>query len=45
MDHKTPTVDEISSGGIGILEKWLSVWIALYIAAGIGLGAVIPDLF
>ena len=33
------------SGGIGFFEKWLSVWVALCIAAGIGLGSMIPDLF
>lgn len=33
------------SGGIGFFEKWLSVWIALCIAAGIGLGSAVPRLF
>ncbi|NNJ76595.1 MAG: ACR3 family arsenite efflux transporter [Anderseniella sp.] len=33
------------SGGIGFFEKWLSVWVALSIAAGIGLGSVAPDIF
>ena len=33
------------AGGIGIFEKWLSIWIALAIAAGIGLGNAIPGLF
>jgi ACR3 family arsenite transporter len=33
------------SGGIGFFEKWLSVWVALCIAAGIGLDSMIPDLF
>jgi len=33
------------SGGIGFFEKWLSVWVALCIAAGIGLGSMIPDFF
>ena len=33
------------SGGIGFFEKWLSVWIALCISAGIGLGRAMPDLF
>jgi ACR3 family arsenite transporter len=32
-------------GGIGVFEKWLSVWIALCIAAGIGLGNLLPGLF
>lgn len=45
MNHNIPLVDEISTGGIGIFEKWLSVWVALCIVIGIGLGALIPDLF
>src|SRR6056297_3332188 len=32
-------------GGIGGVERWLSLWVALAIAAGIGLGAVAPGLF
>ena len=31
--------------GIGFFEKWLSVWVALCIAAGIGLGSALPELF
>ncbi|MEQ9489516.1 MAG: ACR3 family arsenite efflux transporter [Alphaproteobacteria bacterium] len=31
--------------GIGFFEKWLSVWVALCIAAGIGLGSIVPGLF
>ncbi len=34
-----------ASGGIGFFEKWLSVWVALCIAAGIGLGSALPGLF
>ena len=34
-----------SSGSIGFFEKWLSVWVALCIVVGIGLGSVMPDLF
>jgi ACR3 family arsenite transporter len=34
-----------SSGSIGFFEKWLSVWVALCIVVGIGLGSVTPDLF
>ena len=30
---------------IGFFEKWLSVWIALCIAAGIALGSAMPGLF
>ena len=33
------------AGGIGFFEKWLSVWVALCIVAGIGLGKTVPDLF
>jgi len=32
-------------GGIGAFERWLSLWVALAIAAGIGLGSVAPGLF
>jgi ACR3 family arsenite transporter len=38
------TADKPSSS-IGVFEKWLSVWIALCIVAGIGLGSAMPDLF
>lgn len=31
--------------GIGFFEKWLSVWVALCIAAGVGLGSFFPGLF
>jgi ACR3 family arsenite transporter len=34
-----------SPGSIGFFEKWLSVWVALCIVVGIGLGNVTPDLF
>ena len=37
--------NEPNSGGIGFFEKWLSVWVALCIIAGIGLGNVTPGLF
>jgi len=39
-----PTADK-PSGSIGFFEKWLSVWIAMCIVAGIGLGSAMPDLF
>ncbi|HKK30121.1 MAG TPA: ACR3 family arsenite efflux transporter [Alphaproteobacteria bacterium] len=41
----TSSAAEQSAGGIGFFEKWLSVWIALCIVAGIGLGTVFPGLF
>jgi ACR3 family arsenite transporter len=31
--------------GIGVFEKWLSVWVALCIGAGLLLGNVLPGLF
>ena len=33
------------AGGIGFFEKWLSVWVALCILAGMGLGAAVPGVF
>ena len=33
------------AAGIGFFEKWLSVWVALCIAAGIALGNTLPGLF
>jgi len=37
--------DAAAPGGIGFFEKWLSVWVALCIVAGIALGAAVPGLF
>ena len=34
-----------ATGGIGTFEKWLSVWVALCIAAGLLLGNALPGLF
>ena len=31
--------------GIGFFEKWLSVWVALCIAAGVALGSTVPGVF
>lgn len=39
LEAKTPV------NTIGFFEKWLSIWIGLCIAAGIGLGTAMPDLF
>jgi ACR3 family arsenite transporter len=33
------------AGGIGFFEKWLSVWVALCIVAGIALGNLVPGVF
>lgn len=43
--RETVSLTEPAAGGIGFFEKWLSVWVALCIAAGIGLGNSVPGLF
>ena len=45
MTNEALTEAETAPGGIGFFEKWLSVWVALCIGAGILLGNVMPDLF
>ncbi|MBT3768091.1 MAG: ACR3 family arsenite efflux transporter [Rhodospirillaceae bacterium] len=45
MSSEVSTNGYAPSSGIGFFEKWLSVWVALCIAAGIGLGSAIPGLF
>ncbi len=42
-DTVVPT--EAPVGGIGFFEKWLSLWVAICIAAGIGFGTVFPAAF
>ena len=42
MTHESLSVP--APAGIGFFEKWLSVWIAAAIVAGIALGAVAPGL-
>ena len=37
--------DQTAPSGIGIFEKWLSLWVAMSIALGIFLGQVLPDVF
>lgn len=36
---------ERSAAGLGTFERWLSVWVALAIAAGLALGNLIPGVF
>ena len=36
---------ESDAGGIGVFERWLSVWVGLAIALGVALGALFPGLF
>lgn len=33
------------TGGLGVFEKWLSVWVAASILAGLGLGLAAPGVF
>ncbi len=32
-------------GGLGTFERWLSLWVALAIGAGVGLGNLVPGVF
>ncbi len=45
MSSGETTADQAAAGGIGFFEKWLSVWVALCIVAGIALGSLLPGLF
>jgi ACR3 family arsenite transporter len=45
MGNELTTSPGAPPGGIGFFEKWLSVWVALSIAVGIGLGSALPDFF
>jgi arsenite transporter len=38
-------VPDAAPGGIGVFEKWLSLWVALCIAVGVALGNLVPGLF
>ena len=37
--------DERSRAGLGLFERWLTLWVALCIIAGIGLGSLFPGPF
>ena len=37
--------EELSAAGLGLFEKWLSVWVGLAILAGVVLGNINPGLF
>ena len=43
----TTVTSDIDAGaaGLGLFEKWLSVWVGAAILAGIALGNVAPELF
>jgi arsenite transporter len=45
MEVETVSGSGKPPGGIGFFEKWLSVWVALCIMAGITAGNLMPDLF
>ncbi|MFN3547916.1 MAG: ACR3 family arsenite efflux transporter [Mesorhizobium sp.] len=45
MTDTTLNAGSAAPGGIGFFEKWLSVWVALCIVAGIALGTMLPGLF
>jgi ACR3 family arsenite transporter len=45
MRDATMAQDAAPAGGIGFFEKWLSVWVALCIAAGLWLGNALPGVF
>jgi arsenite transporter len=45
MTHDTAAADAPPAGGIGTFEKWLSVWVALAILAGMLLGNLAPAVF
>ena len=40
-----PAREELRAARLGLFEKWLSVWVALAIVAGVFLGIVSPGLF
>jgi len=45
MTQDSTTLNATPAGGIGFFEKWLSVWVALCIVAGLALGSALPGLF
>ena len=45
MNSEIAATSSPPSGKIGFFEKWLSVWVALCIAAGISLGSMMPNIF
>ena len=38
-------MSEETAGAMGLFERYLSLWVALCIEAGVGLGAVFPEVF
>jgi arsenite transporter len=44
-DESSQLDDDEGVAAIGVFERFLSLWVALAIAAGVGLGLVVPELF
>ncbi len=45
MSRENTMETAMPAGGIGVFEKWLSVWVALCIIAGVVLGSAMPGVF
>ncbi|MGX1100293.1 ACR3 family arsenite efflux transporter [Amorphus sp. MBR-141] len=45
MTTQSAALADPPAGGIGFFEKWLSVWVALCILAGLVLGNLLPGVF
>lgn len=41
----TDSPADVAPGGLGTFERYLSVWVALAIGTGLGLGSLVPGLF
>lgn len=41
----TDSASDAAPGGLGTFERYLSVWVALAIGAGLGLGSLVPGVF
>ena len=44
MSSTTADAD-VPGGGLGLFEKWLSIWVGASILSGVALGVIIPDAF
>ncbi len=40
-----PQAEDAPAGGLGVFEKWLSIWVGAAILAGLGLGLGAPEVF
>ncbi len=45
MSSAAQPVMKLASSGMGLFERYLTVWVALGIVAGVGLGLIAPDAF